>query len=71
MIDYKAVAMGQAVPLGGLHINSILEKCNRVMEILHRYYYRQGLAVAKAVIYAILSVGFVAFGVYSFIHWEL
>ena len=43
----------------------------RVMEILHRYYYRQGLAVAKAVIYTILSVAFVAFGVYSFIHWEL
>ena len=41
------------------------------MEILHRYYYRQGLAVAKAVIYSILSVAFVVFGVYSFIHWEL
>ncbi len=41
------------------------------MEILHQYYYRQGLAAAKAVIYAILSVVFVAFGVYSFIHWEL
>ena len=41
------------------------------MEILHQYYYRQGLAVAKAVIYTILSVAFVAFGVYSFIHWEL
>ena len=41
------------------------------MEILHRYYYRQGVAVAKAVIYSILSVAFVAFGVYSFIHWEL
>lgn len=43
----------------------------RVMEILHRYYYRQGLAVAKAVIYTILSVALVVFGVYSFIHWEL
>ena len=42
-----------------------------VMEILHRYYYRQGMAAAKAVVYAILSVVFVAFGVYSFIHWEL
>ena len=41
------------------------------MEILHRYYYRQRLAVAKAVIYTILSVAFVTFGVYSFIHWEL
>ena len=41
------------------------------MEILHQYYYRQGMAAAKAVIYAVLSVVFVAFGVYSFIHWEL
>jgi hypothetical protein len=41
------------------------------MEILHQYYYRQRLAAAKAVIYTILSVVFVAFGVYSFIHWEL
>ncbi len=29
------------------------------------------MVAAKAVIYAILSVVFVAFGVYSFIHWEL
>ena len=29
------------------------------------------MAAAKAVIYAILSVVFVAFGVYSFINWEL
>ena len=29
------------------------------------------MAAAKAVIYAVLSVVFVAFGVYSFIHWEL
>ena len=41
------------------------------MEILHHYYYREGLAATKAVVYAILSVAFVAFGVYSFIHWEL
>ncbi len=41
------------------------------MEILHQYYYRQGLATTKAVIYTILSVVLVAFGVYSFIHWEL
>ena len=41
------------------------------MEILHQYYYRQGMVAAKAVIYAVLSVVFVAFGVYSFIHWEL
>ena len=41
------------------------------MEILHQYYYRQGLAAAKAVVYTILSVVLVAFGVYSFIHWEL
>lgn len=41
------------------------------MEILHQYFYRQGTAVAKAVIYTIVSVVLVAFGVYSFIHWEL
>ena len=41
------------------------------MEILHQYFYRQGLAATKAVIYTILSVVFVAFAVYSFIHWEL
>ena len=41
------------------------------MEILYQYYYRQGLAAAKAVVYTILSVVLVAFGVYSFIHWEL
>ena len=41
------------------------------MEILHQYFYRQGMAVAKAVIYTIVSVVLVAFGVYSFIHWEL
>ena len=41
------------------------------MEILHQYYYHMGLASIKAVIYAILSVAFLAFAVYSFIHWEL
>ena len=41
------------------------------MEILHQYFYRQGLAATKAVIYTILSVAFVAFAVSSFIHWEL
>ena len=41
------------------------------MEILHQYYYRQGLAATKAVFFTILSVLFVAFGVYSFINWEL
>ena len=41
------------------------------MEILHQYYYRQGVAVTKAVFYTILSVIFVALGVYSFIHWDL
>ena len=41
------------------------------MEILHQYYYRRGMAATKAVIYAIVSVVLVAFGVYSFIHWEL
>ena len=41
------------------------------MEILHEYFYRQGMAAAKAVIYTILAVVLVAFGVYSFIHWEL
>ena len=41
------------------------------MEILHQYYYRRGLAATKAVFFTILSVLFVAFGVYSFIHWDL
>ena len=41
------------------------------MEILHEYFYRRGMAVAKAVIYTIVAVVLVAFGVYSFIHWEL
>ena len=43
----------------------------KVMEILHQYYYRRGLAATKAVFFTILSVAFVTFGVYSFIHWEL
>jgi hypothetical protein len=41
------------------------------MEILHQYYYRRGLAATKAVFFTILSVLFVAFGVYSFIHWDV
>ena len=41
------------------------------MEILHQYYYRRGLAATKAVFFTILSVLFVAFGVYSFIQWDL
>lgn len=41
------------------------------MEILHQYFYRQGLAATKAVVYTLLSMVLVAFGVYSFIHWEL
>ncbi len=41
------------------------------MEILHQYFYREGLAAIMAVIYTIVSVVLVAFGVYSFIHWEL
>ena len=43
----------------------------KFMEILHQYYYRQGVAATKAVFYTILSVIFVALGVYSFIHWDL
>ena len=41
------------------------------MQITHQYYYRQGKATAKAVIYAILSVLLVAFAVFSYVHWEL
>ena len=41
------------------------------MEVLHQYYYRQGLADAKAVVYTVLSVVLVVFGVYRFVHWEL
>ena len=41
------------------------------MQIIHQYYYRQGKATTKAVIYTILSVLLVAFAVFSFVHWEL
>ena len=41
------------------------------MQTTHQYYYRQGKATTKAVIYTILSVLLVAFAVFSFVHWEL
>ena len=41
------------------------------MQIIHQYYYRQGKATTKAVIYTILSVLLVAFAVFSYVHWEL
>lgn len=41
------------------------------MQITHQYFYRKGKVVAKAVIYTILSVMLVAFGVFSYVHWEL
>ena len=41
------------------------------MQISHQYYYRKGQAMAKVVIYSILSVLLVAFAVYSYVHWEL
>ena len=41
------------------------------MQTTHQYYYRKGLATTKAVIYIILSVLLVAFGIYSYVHWEL
>ena len=41
------------------------------MEILHQYYYLKVNAAAKVVFYTILSVIFVALGMYSFIHWDL
>ena len=41
------------------------------MQITHQYYYRKGKAIAKLVIYTILSVLMVAFAVYSYVHWEL
>ena len=41
------------------------------MQITHQYYYRQGKATTKAVIYTILSVLLVAFAVFSYVHWEL
>ncbi len=41
------------------------------MQITHQYYYRKGKALAKAMIYTILSVLLVAFAVFSYIHWEM
>lgn len=41
------------------------------MQTTPQYYYRQGKATTKAVIYTILSVLLVAFAVFSFVHWEL
>lgn len=41
------------------------------MEILHQYYYHKGVAVAKTAGYVILSVAFVALGLFCFIHWDL
>ena len=41
------------------------------MQITHQYFYRKGKAVAKAVIYTILSVLLVALAVVSYIHWDL
>ena len=59
--------MDGALDVYPFHCHIIFE----FMEILHQYYYRLGLATAKAVAYTMLSVALVAFGVYSFIHWEL
>lgn len=41
------------------------------MQTLHQYYYSKRKATSKAVTYTLLSVLLVAFGMYSFIHWEL
>ena len=41
------------------------------MQTTQQYYYRQGKATTKAVIYTILSVLLVAFAVFSYVHWEL
>lgn len=41
------------------------------MDITHQYFYRKWKVVTAAVIYTILSVIFVAFGVYSYVHWEM
>ena len=41
------------------------------MQITHQYYYHKGKAMAKMVIYIILSVLMVTFGIYSYIHWEM
>ena len=42
-----------------------------MIQTTHQYYYNKGKAVAKAVIYTILSVLLVAFAVFSYFHWEL
>ena len=41
------------------------------MQITYQYYYHKGKAMAKTVIYTILSVLLVAFAVFSYIHWEM
>lgn len=41
------------------------------MQTTHQYYYHKGKAVAKAVVYTILSVLLVAFAIFSYFHWEL
>ena len=41
------------------------------MEILHQYFYRKWKVVMKAVVYSLLSVIFVAFGAFAYIHWEM
>ena len=41
------------------------------MQTTHQYYYHKGKAVAKAVVYTILSVLLVAFAVFGYFHWEL
>ena len=41
------------------------------MQTTQQYYYRQGKATTKAVIYIILSVLLVAVAVFSFVHWNL
>ena len=41
------------------------------MQIIHQYYYCQGKATTKAVIYTIVSVLLVAFAVFSYLHWDL
>lgn len=42
-----------------------------MIQTTHQYYYHKGKAVAKAIIYTILSVLLVAFAVFSYFHWEL
>ena len=41
------------------------------METSHQYCYSKGKMVTKAVLYTLFSALAVAFGVYSFVHWEL